>query len=875
MANVSDLILWRSTPLTNLSRKAGDAAAVVPATHRREFGLSQDDQPVNEELEAVELSTVLRSLFESGRDQVVWNLSGAVPEGQPYLRLDPRHGFAPAIVRSLCAATGHREQVTSLPPWLIIVGEAREILHEDNLDQLRSAILQVERTLIVACDHWASAATAASQKQGARRVRKASSLLGCQYAGPVQASDGAELGRAISELKQAGRPAILYLRIDEADALAHAESLVAPTARPTTDTYLQVCVRELAQAAKRDPRVLLVASQVDQRSLAPWKSLSDRVFSADSGVPHALAWSASLASAGNHPFALLSAGELENCLGELRRELVDQQAAVTLVVCPDAANPAPSSATLAGLRQMTDLAIVSPANAGELRQMLAWSAAQGGPSLIWLPQAAEPCASFTPGATAPIHAGRADWALPPGDVLIVSWGSTTAAACEAANRLGEVGLKAGVLEARFAQPLDVETLTRAARQALCVVIVDDSQQTGGFGGWILECLVREGVSQPIWIVAADTSSPTATGRLSAAILERCSWLADPIVPDGPAVSAAPPSTMTSCPPAPHEPPIGLAGDGELAQEEREQVLTSELSADVKRWVAQYEELGRRDLYLWKWCMHGVEITTLPSVRADLRAHVCDTKLLSIVLCVLLDDVADQHGNSQLLETLLEITPWDADRPHPALSDAERRYAGLTRALWAEYWARVASYPCTSTFEPVLRYDLLQFFNTMRYSHLVNSRPYLLNMSEHDLYTSHNMMMISFATLDLMCSPSFPLSEVGALREMMWHAQCMGRIGNLLSTWRRELAQHDFTSGVFARALLTGDLSLPELEWADHRQIEATIRDRGHEAHFYQKWLDHRGQCRERARAVRSIDLSSVLDGHDRFLAMHLGSKGLI
>jgi len=109
MANVSDLILWRTTPLTNLPRNAGDASAVGPAAHRREFGLGQDDQPVNEELEAVELSTVLRSLFESGRDQVVWNLSGAVPEGQPYLRLDPRHGFAPAIVRSLCAATGHRE----------------------------------------------------------------------------------------------------------------------------------------------------------------------------------------------------------------------------------------------------------------------------------------------------------------------------------------------------------------------------------------------------------------------------------------------------------------------------------------------------------------------------------------------------------------------------------------------------------------------------------------------------------------------------------------------------------------------------------------------------------------------------------------------
>ena len=163
-------------------------------------------------------------------------------------------------------------------------------------------------------------------------------------------------------------------------------------------------------------------------------------------------------------------------------------------------------------------------------------------------------------------------------------------------------------------------------------------------------------------------------------------------------------------------------------------------------------------------MHGVEITTLPCVVQELRSHVCDTKLLSIVLCVLLDDVADQHGDSQLLDALLEMMCWGVRGSQKGLSKTAKKHAKLTRDLWAEYQARVATYPCYPTFGPVLRYDLLQFFNTMRYSHLVNGRPYLLNMVEHDLYTSHNMMMISFAMLDLMCSPGFPQGEVGILRE---------------------------------------------------------------------------------------------------------------
>ena len=40
---------------------------------------------------------------------------------------------------------------------------------------------------------------------------------------------------------------------------------------------------------------------------------------------------------------------------------------------------------------------------------------------------------------------------------------------------------------------------------------------------------------------------------------------------------------------------------------------------------------------------------------------------------------------------------------------------------------------------------------------------------------------------------------------------MGRIGNLLSTWQREVRVRDFTSGVFARAVQQGDLELDDLE----------------------------------------------------------------
>jgi hypothetical protein len=210
-----------------------------------------------------------------------------------------------------------------------------------------------------------------------------------------------------------------------------------------------------------------------------------------------------------------------------------------------------------------------------------------------------------------------------------------------------------------------------------------------------------------------------------------------------------------------------------------------------------------------------------------------------------------------------------------LTSREALVAHVTRQLWRDYRARTETYPYHAVFADLLHYDLTQFFNTMRYSHLLNDQLPLLNLAEHDLYTSHNMQMISFSTLDLMCSAEFDMDDLGKLREAMWHAQCMGRIGNLLSTWRREIPDRDFTSGVFARAVSQGDLTVAQLLQGDPGQIEAAILQGEHELYFYRRWLHHRERLRARARQIRSMDLTATMDGHDRFFLMHLGSRGMI
>jgi hypothetical protein len=266
------------------------------------------------------------------------------------------------------------------------------------------------------------------------------------------------------------------------------------------------------------------------------------------------------------------------------------------------------------------------------------------------------------------------------------------------------------------------------------------------------------------------------------------------------------------------------------------------------------------------------LTTIPSVPTEWLQHVHDTKLLSVILCVLFDDVADRRGRTEFLELLLDGHERGASIETADLTEPERKYVEITRHLWDEYESRVRRYPLSAEYSRLLKFDLLQFSNTMRYAHLVNAEPGLLSPTEHDVYTPHNMMMVSFSTIDLMCSAGFERHELGTLREAMWHAQSMGRIGNILSTWRRELSDADYSNGLARRA----DMAAPEGRSRPQPGEPSPDSDSRHmERQLLAKWEWHRSRCHAAARSVRSIDLAGVLEGHDRFLDMHLISTGLI
>jgi 1-deoxy-D-xylulose-5-phosphate synthase len=97
-------------------------------------------------------------------------------------------------------------------------------------------------------------------------------------------------------------------------------------------------------------------------------------------------------------------------------------------------------------------------------------------------------------AVAPVELGRAeiyDWGV---DGTFVVFGSLFATAVQAAARLRAEGLDVGVINARFAKPLDKETIVRAITETGFVVTVEEGALAGGFGSAVLEAANAAGVA---------------------------------------------------------------------------------------------------------------------------------------------------------------------------------------------------------------------------------------------------------------------------------------------------------------------------------------------------------------------------------------------
>jgi len=142
--------------------------------------------------------------------------------------------------------------------------------------------------------------------------------------------------------------------------------------------------------------------------------------------------------------------------------------------------------TLPAQRQLPNLIVASPKDEQEARRLLHTAFGQDHPFALHYPRdSGFDLPAVTPDA---IPVGQAEVLREGDDILIVGFGPIVMRGMEVADRLVADGWSVGVINARYAKPLDAALISQHARGKKLVVTLEESVVTGGFGSAVLEAL---------------------------------------------------------------------------------------------------------------------------------------------------------------------------------------------------------------------------------------------------------------------------------------------------------------------------------------------------------------------------------------------------
>lgn len=122
------------------------------------------------------------------------------------------------------------------------------------------------------------------------------------------------------------------------------------------------------------------------------------------------------------------------------------------------------------------------------------------------------------GPRSPIGGARV--VRPGTDISVVTWGPMLHTVLEAAHALEADGIDVEVIDARWLNPFDTDTVSESVSRTSRLAVVHEANLTGGFGAEIVARVVERGVplsTPPLRVATDDLRIPAAPGLQSAAI----------------------------------------------------------------------------------------------------------------------------------------------------------------------------------------------------------------------------------------------------------------------------------------------------------------------------------------------------------------------
>ncbi|MBE0467184.1 MAG: 1-deoxy-D-xylulose-5-phosphate synthase [Candidatus Desulforudis sp.] len=264
-------------------------------------------------------------------------------------------------------------------------------------------------------------------------------------------------------------------------------------------TYTEVFGSTMVRLAEENKRVLAItAAMTGGTGLSQFsRQFPERFFDVGIAEQHAVTLAAGLAVEGYRPVVAIYSTFLQRAFDQVVHDVCLQNLPVVFALDRGGivGQDGPTHQGLfdfSFLRSIPNLVLMAPKDENELQHLLKTAVEHGGPIVFRYPRGkGTGCALDQELQALPI--GGAEVLRDGDDITFVAIGNMVPLAVEAAARLGERGVQAGVINARFVKPLDEECICRHARHTHRLITVEEHVVSGGFGSAVVEMLTRRGL----------------------------------------------------------------------------------------------------------------------------------------------------------------------------------------------------------------------------------------------------------------------------------------------------------------------------------------------------------------------------------------------
>lgn len=342
--------------------------------------------------------------------------------------------------------------------------------------------------------------------------------FGLSYFGPVDGHNLPLLIETFRYLKEQNRPVVLHAITQKGrgfePALAgqkkfHGLGPYDPTTGETKPvgqkTYSEVFAESLVKLADGNDKVVAItAAMPNGTALDLFRPKHPgRYFDVGIAEEHAVLFAAGMATKGYKPFCAIYSTFLQRAFDQIVHDVCLQR--LPVVFCMDrgglSGDDGPTHHGLfdiSYLRGVPNLVHMVPKDEDELQDMLYTAMLHEGPSAVRYPRGIGPGAAIKE-QPARLEIGVAEVIEEPSaaEVCILGLGAMLPEAVRLAKLLEAEGVRAAVVNPRFAKPVDAACVERFARSCRLLVTMEDHVLAGGFGSALLEALSDAGLETPV------------------------------------------------------------------------------------------------------------------------------------------------------------------------------------------------------------------------------------------------------------------------------------------------------------------------------------------------------------------------------------------